>query len=103
MMVTDVKCAADIVDRMRSLYRKGTFEREPVDINDMIRGVAPLLSDLATQNSVSVHTELDPQLPPGSADFVQLQQVLINLMTNGIEAMHDTPPRGCLNCRKAVL
>lgn len=93
MMITDVKRAADIVDRMRSLYRKGTFEREPVDINDMIRGTVPLLSDLATQNSVSVHPELDPDLPLGSADFVQLQQVLINLMTNGIEAMHNTGGR----------
>jgi signal transduction histidine kinase len=93
MMITDVKRAADIVDRMRSLYRRGTFEREPVDINDMIRRTVPLLRDLARQNSVSVHAELDPELPLGSADFVQLQQVLINLMTNGIEAMHNTGGR----------
>jgi len=90
MMITAIKRPADIVDRMRSLHRKGTFKREPVDVNDMIRGILPLLSDLAAQSSVSVHTELDPALPTGSADFVQLQQVLANLMTNGIEAMQGT-------------
>ena len=51
--------------------------------------MVPLLRDLATLNSVSVHVELDPELPMVSADFVQLQQVLLNLMLNGIEAMHD--------------
>jgi signal transduction histidine kinase len=89
-MINDAKRAADIVDRMRSLYRKGSFKREPVDVNDMIRGIVPLLRDLAAQNSVSVHTKLDPTLPMVSADFVQLQQVLLNLMINGIEAMHET-------------
>lgn len=75
---------------MRSRFQKETFERKPVDINAMIRGIVSLLSAQAAQNSVSIHTELDPELPPGSADLVQLQQFLINLMTNCIEAMHDT-------------
>jgi signal transduction histidine kinase len=88
-MISDAKRAADIIDRVRSLYQKGTFKREPVDVNDIIRGVVPLLGDLAAQDSVSVHTKLDPELPMVSVDFVQLQQVLINLMINGIEAMHN--------------
>ncbi len=88
-MVNDVKRTAEIVDRVRSLYQLGTFKREPLDLNDVIRGMVPLLRDLATLNSVSVHVELDPELPMVSADFVQLQQVLLNLMLNGIEAMHD--------------
>jgi len=90
MMIVATKRAADIVDRMRSLYRRGNFRRRSVNVNDMICAIVPLLSDLAATNSVSIHTELDPSLPMGCADFVQLQQVLINLMTNGIEAMHDT-------------
>lgn len=93
MMIVATKRAADIVDRMRSLYRRGTFKRKPVNVNDMICAIVPLLSDLAATNSVSIHTELDPALPMGCADFVQLQQVLINLMTNGIEAMHNTGGR----------
>ena len=93
MMIVATKRAADIVDRMRSLYRRGTFKRKPVNVNDLICAIVPLLSDLAATNSVSIHTELDPALPMGCADFVQLQQVLINLMTNGIEAMHNTGGR----------
>ena len=88
MMVVATKRAADIVDRMRSLYQRGKFKRKPVNVNAMICAIGPLLSDLAATHSVSVHTELDPALPMCCADFVQLQQVLINLMTNGIEAMH---------------
>ena len=84
-----MKRTAEIVDRVRSLYQLGTFKREPLDVNDVIRGMVPLLRDLATLNSVTVHVELDPELPMVSADFVQLQQVLLNLMINGIEAMHD--------------
>ncbi|HTQ59729.1 MAG TPA: ATP-binding protein [Candidatus Solibacter sp.] len=90
MMIVATKRAADIVDRMRSLYRRETFKRRAVNVNDMICAIVTLLSDLAATNSVSIHTELDPALPMGCADFVQLQQVLINLMTNGIEAMRDT-------------
>ena len=93
MMIVATKRAADIVDRMRSLYRRGTFKRKPVNVNDLICAIVPLLSDLAATNSVSIHTELDPALPMGCADLVQLQQVLINLMTNGIEAMHNTGGR----------
>ena len=89
-MISDARRAADVVDCVLSLYRRGAFKREPVDVNDMIRGIVPQLRDLAGRSRVSVHTDLDPQLPRVSADFVQLQQVLINLMINGIEAMHDT-------------
>lgn len=88
-MIADVTRAASIVDRVRSFYRVGTPKREPVDLNEIICGVVPVLRDFAARNSVSVHTELDSELPTVSADFLQMQQVLINLMTNGIEAMHD--------------
>jgi len=89
-MIADVTRAASIVDRVRSYYRVGTPKREAVDLNEIIRGVVPMLRDLASRNSVSVHTELDKGLPIISADILQMQQVLINLMTNGIEAMHGT-------------
>jgi len=87
-MVSDSKRAADIVDRMLSLYRKGTSKRELVNVNDLIGGIVALQRDRAAQYSVAIRTELDPALPKVSADFVQLQQVLINLMSNGIESMH---------------
>lgn len=86
-MVADAMRAAGIIDRVRSLYHRGTHEREIVDLNEIIREMTTLLADTAHRGAVSVHTELDPTLPPATADRVQLQQVLLNLMLNGIEAM----------------
>jgi PAS domain S-box-containing protein len=89
-MVTDVTRAADIIDRVRSLYRRGTPQRELLEVNEIIREMIVLLNDTANRNSISIRTEFDPGLPTTKADRVQLQQVLMNLMLNGIEAMKDT-------------
>jgi signal transduction histidine kinase/DNA-binding response OmpR family regulator len=89
-MVADVMRAAGIIDRVGSLYRRGTPARESVDINEIIREMSALLGHMAYRNAVSIRTELDPELPTTTADRVQLQQVLMNLMLNGIEAMQDT-------------
>ncbi len=86
-LVTTIKRVTDIVDRNQSLYRQGSPQREPIDLNDTIRHMVALLRDTATRNSISIQTELDPQLAKTTADRVQLQQVLMNLMLNGIEAM----------------
>ena len=89
-MVADVTRAAEIIDRVRSLYRRGTPKQEPVDLNEIIREMNVLLNDTAHRNSVSIRTELDVSLPTARADRVQLQQILMNLMSNGIEAMQAT-------------
>jgi signal transduction histidine kinase/CheY-like chemotaxis protein len=89
-MVAAVTRAGGIIDRVSSLYRRGTPERELVDLNEIVREMSVLLGDTANRNAVSIRTELDPGLPPTTADRVQLQQVLMNLMLNGIEAMQDT-------------
>jgi PAS domain S-box-containing protein len=87
--------AAEIIDRLRSFYRKGApLERELVDVNALIGDVLVLLRGEANRYSVSMHTDLASDLPPLTADPVQLQQVLMNLMLNGIEAMQDS--RGTL-------
>jgi signal transduction histidine kinase len=83
----DAERAAGIIDRVRSLYRQDTPKRELVDLNEIIREMTVLLNDTANRNSVSIHATLDPRLPATEADRVQLQQVLMNLMLNGIEAM----------------
>jgi signal transduction histidine kinase len=88
-MVADVTRAADIIDRIRSLYRRGTSHRELVDVNASIREMTVLLNDTANRNSVSIRIDLYAGLPTITADRVQLQQVLMNLMLNGIEAMKD--------------
>ena len=88
-MANDVDRAAGIIDRNRSLYRRGTPQREPVDLNEIIRQMVVLLHDAANRHSISIRTDLDAALPTTTADRVQLQQVLMNLMLNGIEAMQD--------------
>jgi PAS domain S-box-containing protein len=89
-MVNDATRAADILDRVRSLYRRDPPQRELVDTNEIIREMIVLLRDKANRNSISIRTELDLGLATTSADRVQIQQVLMNLMLNGIEAMKDT-------------
>jgi PAS domain S-box-containing protein len=89
-MVSDVTRAAGIIDSVRSLYGRSPPEREMVGLNETIREMTVLLADTADWHSVSIRTELDVGLPPTTADRVQLQQVLMNLMRNGIEAMRET-------------
>jgi len=79
-----------IIERVSSLYRRGTRQRELVDLNEIVREMSVLLRDKASRSAVSIRTELDPQLPTTTADCVQLQQVLMNLMLNGVEAMQET-------------
>ena len=88
-MVRDATRAADIIDRVRSLYRKGSAHHEMVDVNEVIREMAVMLHKEAKRYSVDMHTGLCENLPNVVADRVQLQQVLMNLMMNGIEAMRE--------------
>jgi signal transduction histidine kinase len=79
-----------IIDRLRALYKKAPPERELVAVNDVIGEMATLLRGEATRYAVSIRTDLGDELPTVRADRVQIQQVLMNLMLNGIEAMKDT-------------
>jgi PAS domain S-box-containing protein len=88
-MINDAARAAEVIDRVRSLYRRDTSNRELLDANEIIREMIILLREKADLNSVSIRTEIDPGLPLVTADRIQLQQVLMNLMLNGIEAMKD--------------
>jgi signal transduction histidine kinase/CheY-like chemotaxis protein len=89
-MVSDVMLASDIIDRVSSLYRRGPLKRELLDLNEIVREMSMLLDDKAGRNAVSIRADLDPELPTTTADRVQLQQVLMNLMLNGIEAMQES-------------
>jgi signal transduction histidine kinase len=81
--------AAEIIDRIRSFYMKSPSQRELVDVNGIIQEMLTLLKGEAYRYSVAMHTELAAELPRIMADRVQLQQVFMNLMLNGIEAMND--------------
>jgi PAS domain S-box-containing protein len=89
-MAKDGKRASAIIDRLRSLYKKAPPERELVDVNDVIREMLPLLRAEAIGYSISVSAELANDLPRVTADRVQLQQVFMNLILNGLEAMKDS-------------
>ena len=82
--------ASEIIDRLRSLYKKEPPNREPLTVNEVIGEMVGLLRGEATRYAVSVRADLAHNLPIVIADRVQIQQVLMNLMLNGIEAMSDT-------------
>jgi signal transduction histidine kinase len=79
--------AIEIIDRVRSLYTRGKPRRELVDISEIIHEMVTLLRDEASRHAVAIRCELGERVPKIRADRVQVQQVLMNLMLNGIEAM----------------
>jgi signal transduction histidine kinase len=85
--VKDGTRAADIISRIRLLFQKRTQPLELVDVNAVIEEMIVLLRGEATRYSISVGTELAAGLPQVMGDRVQLQQVMMNLMTNSIDAM----------------
>jgi signal transduction histidine kinase len=88
--IKDITRAAEIISRVRSLFKNDDHQREPLDVNDLVDEMVPLLRSEANRYGVPIRTELDRGLPKVSADRVQVQQVLMNLMLNGIEAMNGT-------------
>ena len=82
--------AAEIIDRIRSFYKKSPPQRELVDVNGIIHEILELLKGEASRLSVTVRTDLSAELPKIMVDRVQLQQVFMNLALNAIEAMDDS-------------
>ena len=89
-MAKDARRAAEIIDRVRSLYQKGSSQLETIEVNEVIGEMVVMLQNEADRHSVTIRTDLAGELPKVMADRVHLQQILMNLMLNGIEAMLDT-------------
>src|SRR5882762_2128116 len=90
-IVKDGNRAAEIIDRLRSFYKKGSPpERELVDVNEVVREMLELLRSEANRYPICMRTDLAAELPKVAADRVQLQQLVMNLMLIGIEAMKDS-------------
>jgi C4-dicarboxylate-specific signal transduction histidine kinase len=89
-LVKDVTRAADIISRINLMFKKGGLQAELVDVNELIQEMIVLLRSEASRYSISIRTELAQDLPEVMADRVQLQQVFMNLMLNGIDAMKET-------------
>jgi PAS domain S-box-containing protein len=86
-IVQESKRASDVVARVRALFRKEIDSRGSVDLNRLIQDLVRLLHDDAIRRRASIHTDLDPDLPRVTVDPIQIQQVLLNLATNGMDAM----------------
>jgi hypothetical protein len=89
-MAKDATRAAHIIDRVHSLYRKAPSQMDSVDVNELIEEMVLFLHNEANRHSVSMRTDVAGGIPRVMADRVQLQQVLMNLMLNGIQAMEQT-------------
>jgi C4-dicarboxylate-specific signal transduction histidine kinase len=92
-IVKDGKRAGEIIKRVQLLFKKDTPQKELVDLNEVIREMMLLLHSEATQFAITIRAELDADLPQAMGDRVQLQQVLMNLMMNSIDAMKDIEGR----------
>jgi C4-dicarboxylate-specific signal transduction histidine kinase len=98
-IVKDAKRAGEIISRVRLLFEKGTPQRESIDVNEVIREMIVLLHGEATRYSISVRAELATDLRQVMGDRLQLQQVLMNLIMNGIDAMKDVDGTRELNIK----
>ncbi|HEX4267369.1 MAG TPA: AAA family ATPase [Steroidobacteraceae bacterium] len=88
-LARDTQRAADIIGRIHSQFRQDARDLEAVDINEITQQTVALLRDEALRHNISVRTELAADLPRIAGDRVQLQQVAMNLIVNGIEAMKE--------------
>jgi len=98
-VIQDVTRTSEIISRIRVLFKKGEPERECVDVNEVIREMISLMRSAAARHAISIHTELAPELPNVRADRVQLQQVFLNLMLNGIDAITEGNGAGDLTIK----
>ena len=89
-IVKDISRADDVIGRVHSFAKKDTPKRDTLDINGTILEVIPLTRAEAIKHGVTVQTQLADDLPRVQGDKVQLQQVMINLIMNAIEAMSGT-------------
>jgi C4-dicarboxylate-specific signal transduction histidine kinase len=86
----DGKRASDVIDRIRALIKRAPPRQDAVEINELIRDVLALAHGEVVKHAVSVQTQLSDDLPLIEGDRVQLQQVILNLVMNAVEAMSDT-------------
>jgi len=92
-IIKDCHRAVDVIQRIRALMKKSDTQRTPLDVNDVVNDSIALVQRELLTDQVSLRMELAPALPVVLADRVQLQQVIINLVINGIQAMQSVADR----------
>ena len=104
-IVRDGNRASDVITRMRALFKKTPAAKEPVDVNEIIQEVLAVTQNELQRNRVSLRTEFAKDLPMVIGDKIQLQQVILNLVVNAIEAMRGVGEGSrelCVNSQKSV-
>jgi PAS domain S-box-containing protein len=92
-IIADGNRASEVIRRVRALANKTSLEKVPLDVNDVVRETIPLVQRELISHQVLLRMELAPTLPMILGDRVQLQQVIINLVMNGIESMQSVTDR----------
>jgi C4-dicarboxylate-specific signal transduction histidine kinase len=90
-VVSDDKRAGEVIQGLRALFKKGQREKGPLNLNELVQEVSRLLHNDAALMGVALELDLDPGLPAVEGDRVQLQQVILNLAVNGLDAVRDRP------------
>ncbi|KQV73263.1 PAS domain-containing protein [Rhizobium sp. Root1220] len=89
-IIRDADAAAEVINRIRALFSQSEHQREVVDLNAIVTGVCDLMADKLSNNGVKLEVDLDPRLTSMPVDRVQIEQVVLNLIRNSIEAMRET-------------
>jgi PAS domain S-box-containing protein len=95
-IVSDDRRASEVIRRLRAYVIKGDVKSEPIQVNDLINVVLSLVRNDANLHKLKISTELATELPEAQGDPIQLQQVLINLILNGVQAMNAMHSSGQL-------
>jgi C4-dicarboxylate-specific signal transduction histidine kinase len=98
-IIRDANSAADVVNRIRALFKQSMETRNSAALTSVIDDALDLMAEEATRRRVCIDTDIESDLPFVALDRVQIQQVLINLMRNGIEAMESTTDAKVLGLR----
>lgn len=93
-IISEDRRAGDVIERMRRLMKKDVFDWAPVDVNAIVQDVTRVMAPEAANLGVRVETDLAASLPMPFGDRIQLQQVLLNLVQNGIQAAAANERRG---------
>jgi C4-dicarboxylate-specific signal transduction histidine kinase len=101
-IIRDANAAADVVGRIRALFKQNVSARSGSSLASVITDAKRWVSDLALRHGVMLEVRIEPGVPPVAIDQVQMQQVVINLMRNAVEAMAGSPGARTLSVRASA-